>query len=368
MPFGPVEAAGQAASTSQSAVRRNYLADQGLPWYWSLSGNLESLSNRGGGLADGTADSELLTGALAVNSDTLGLAPGGRLKLSLMAVRSDFPSSRFVGDVQGVSNIAAPRALRLYEAWYRQQFQRLPLRLRAGLIDLNQHFALQDSASGLLNSSFGLSPALANDSPISTYPEPGWGAMARWQWRDWQLQGGVFAGQANRRSAPRRRPSMEILELDSRGWDVAGKPTRRWMLGIWHGPGNRTGHRTGAYAGVEQPLTPSLTLFAQYGRTPQHDAAVSSAWILGMDLRGPFAGRPGDRLSIGVTRANLANRPAPEISYELTYIFQIDSAVSLQPDVQYLHRPAGSLPSSWVLGLRLNIGLDRKRFLAPARP
>ncbi len=61
-----------------------------------------------------------------------------------------------VGDAQSVSNIAAPRAWRLYEAWLQQNLLDGRLSLLAGLYDLNSEFDVIQSAGLFLNSSFGV--------------------------------------------------------------------------------------------------------------------------------------------------------------------------------------------------------------------
>ncbi len=352
---------GDVLTKGRTAVKQQFIKDQGLPWFWSIAANLESLHNQGGGLRDGTGNSHLLSATFAMNGDVLGLPRGGRLKFSAISVGSDEPSAHLIGDTQVVSNIAAANATRIYEFWYRQQFAHVPLRWRAGLIDLNQHFDSMDSASALSNSSFGISPALAGNGPMSIYPEPGWGAMARWQWAAWQVQGGVFSGRPDDRSRPLSGRPMALLEFDSRGSQVS--EGQRWMLGLWRVPDSHGEMQHGAYVAVEQPVDEATTLFAHLGHTPGAHVADAQAVAAGFDMEGPFPSRPDDRFSFGITRVSIDGAPGDETSYEATYIFSLNDVIELQPDVQYVAHPSGILPSTWVFGLRLSLGLDRHMFM-----
>src|ERR1700737_4866801 len=66
--------------------------------------------------------------------------------------------SNFIGDAQGVSNISAPSAIKLYEAWGQKNFLDSQFSALAGLYDLNSEFYRLQSAGLFLNSSFGIGP------------------------------------------------------------------------------------------------------------------------------------------------------------------------------------------------------------------
>lgn len=81
--------------------------------------------------------------------------------------------SRNVGDIQGVSSIAAPNTWELFEAWYQQNFLQDRVSLLAGLYDVTSEFDMIRTSSELfLNSSFGTGaefPASGRNGP-STFP------------------------------------------------------------------------------------------------------------------------------------------------------------------------------------------------------
>jgi len=81
--------------------------------------------------------------------------------------------SRNVGDVQAVSNIAAPSTWRLFEAWYQQNFFDERVSILMGFYDVTSEFDVIHSASELfLNASFGTGAefAVSGRNGPSTFP------------------------------------------------------------------------------------------------------------------------------------------------------------------------------------------------------
>lgn len=354
----PARGAAPAGSGSgAAAVKRNFVGDQGLPWFWSFAGNLEAMHNDGGGLRDGTASGDLLNFAFALNGDAIGLPAGSRFKVSAMSASGDFPSRDYVGDAQGVSNIAATPATRVYELWYRQQFLHAPVRLRGGLLDLNQYFDVMASGSNLLNSAFGVNTTLTANVQAPVYPVPGWGIMSRWKRARWQLQGGLFSGAPDERNRLDGRPPLGIVEADFT--PPSGSSDSRWMFGVWRKRASRGTTRIGFYACVERSLLSRVRGFLQVGRAPGANSQYGTSVEAGLDVH-PWVRRAGDEFSVGLTRQNVRGAPHAENTLEATYVLGISKAVAVQPDLQYVRHPAGELPSTWVLGLRFDIGLDRR--------
>jgi porin len=95
-------------------------------------------------------------------------------------VHGGSPSDR-VGDVQGVSNIAAPPMLRLHELWLRQRLFQDRLSVLAGIYDINSTFDVLETAALFLNSSSGMGPEFAHSGPhgAPTYPYPGLSLLIR---------------------------------------------------------------------------------------------------------------------------------------------------------------------------------------------
>ncbi|WMT45969.1 MAG: carbohydrate porin [Acidithiobacillus caldus] len=111
-----------------------------------------------------------------------------------------------------------------------------------------------------------------------------------------------------------------------------------------------------------------LGLFLQGGAAPQSVNPVPWQLALGLRLEQPFLGRPGDSLSLGMTRSWLrsaalqADEELPagtvhpaETVYELTYVAQLRPHLSIQPDIQFIHRPQGVYPDATAALLRVHL-------------
>jgi porin len=109
-------------------------------------------------------------------------------------------------------------------------------------------------------------------------------------------------------------------------------------------------------------------------------AANPQAQIVGVYLgtgvvaQGVIPGRKDDRLGLAVARATIGDAaraalqlPRAETTLEASYQYKLHDTLAVQPDVQYVHHPAGiaGAHNALVLGLRLVLtgGYPRK---APA--
>lgn len=117
----------------------------------------EAVAVPAGGVAAGARLLGDAEAKLRVDLDRLAGWPGATATLYGVASAGGNPSD-LAGDLQGVSNIAAPRGVRLLEAWLQQNLLRGRLSLLVGLSDLNSEFYLLQAAALFLNSSFGIGP------------------------------------------------------------------------------------------------------------------------------------------------------------------------------------------------------------------
>ncbi|AYJ87434.1 hypothetical protein D3Y57_17740 [Sphingomonas paeninsulae] len=130
---------------------------------WSFTGvlNVDGLANPEGGIAHG---GKILTkAALSAGYDVAQQGHDGLTGLiSLQYVNGTRYSLTNVGDVQGVDDIEATGAVRLYEAWLAHDYVDSSRGWKAGLIDLNTDFDTQETAALFLNSSDGVGPELSH--------------------------------------------------------------------------------------------------------------------------------------------------------------------------------------------------------------
>ncbi len=161
------------SSTWQQSVREN-LNERGI--YLSLVYTGDALAALKGGARRG------VTG-LGV-ADVIGLVElepllgwrNASLGIDLVGIHGGNPGA-YAGDLQGVSNIAAPNALRLYECWLQQHLFADRLSVLLGVYDVNTSFDVIETAALLINASGGMGPEFStsgcNGAP--TYPYPALG-------------------------------------------------------------------------------------------------------------------------------------------------------------------------------------------------
>ena len=149
---------------------RSELLHHGLSFQGVYTG--EAVGNISGGIRTKATYLDDFDLKLAVNSQRLIGWPGATLFVYGLATHGGNPSD-FVGDVQGVSDIAAPVGWRLFEAWIQQNAFANRLSVLFGQYDLNAEFHSLPSANLFVNSSFGMGPELSQTGQggPSVFPE-----------------------------------------------------------------------------------------------------------------------------------------------------------------------------------------------------
>lgn len=94
-------------------------ADSAYQWENALT--LESIHNLSGGLKKGSADLANLDITLAIDTSTAGWWDSGELFFYVLGDYGRDPAE-LTGGIQGISNIAADDAIKLYEFWYQHHF------------------------------------------------------------------------------------------------------------------------------------------------------------------------------------------------------------------------------------------------------
>jgi len=348
-------------------AHRPLLSEMPSAFQWSLHVDSESVSNVDGGLRRGTAYDTVVHAAMAMDTQPLGWWAGGRLAASAVDISSGQPSQRYVGALQAVSNLEAEPATRLYQLWYRQQFDWSDLQLKGGLIDMNQDFVVADSAATLLNASFGLMPTLSASFPASIYPEPGFGFEAAAARGQWQYQLGLFQADPTDRGSLSQHGHFLIGEAGY-GRTTDGKTWGRYKLGVWQyqrsdaEPSVAPVSDWGVYGIVDQALfrrgARELDVFVQAGVSPQSANPVPYYLGAGLELPAPFHRRPNDLFAAGVAHARIrGDNSTAETAYELSYIIRVHRFAALQPDLQYVRHPGGQtdIKDALVAILRLHL-------------
>lgn len=347
--------------------------------------------NAHGGLRTGTQYLDNLDLTLSVDGERAWGVPGLTAFAYVIYNSKGSFSEKYVGDAMTVSNIDAPRALRLYEAWldWTSSGAR-PLSVRFGLYDMNSEFDTSDSRALFIHSTHGVGHELAQtgENGPSIFPVTSLALRLAWEpAQSWRLLAAVMDGVPGDRKRPERSgihlSSEEgALAMAEAQWTIGAT---RLSLGHWRytadfadlrstdeAPLPERDDNVGTYGAAELALRRAadgasmLGAFLRYGvangRINEFDDSIS----MGLRGAGLWAARPDDELGVAVTRANLsrtARRIAAaegsgldrhESAIELTYRAVINDWLTLQPDVQYIINPGtdASLSNSVAFGLR----------------
>jgi porin len=298
--------------------------------------------------------------------------------LHAQIIRFDGQSlSKHLGDIQTADNIEAVPVTRLFETYLAKMWggDEHSIAVRVGMMDLNSQFDSIDTASLMLNSSHGIGPDLSRSGRTgpSIYPVTAIGTSVTWvPSQKWTFRVGAYDGVSGSPSAPkaffaeRLKPSDGLLLIGQADWQLTND--RRLEAGIWGytaaqpGPvGNAYDH--GAYVSYQAPLDilPRLNFWLRAGLANGDAQPIDGYVGGGLVQQGTIAGRPDDRLGLAVAHAMIGD-PAvdalglhkAETSFELTYQVKVSHRVVVQPDLDYVHHPAGiaHAPDSLGVGLR----------------
>ncbi|MBN1116638.1 MAG: carbohydrate porin [Bacteroidales bacterium] len=105
---------------------------------------------------------------LYFDTENAGFWKGGSIHLHVLNTHGQEVSANYTGDLQVFSNIESPSHTGIFEFIYSQQF--IWLELRTGWNDLNAQYCKSEFGSLFINSSFGITPGIALNVPVSIFP------------------------------------------------------------------------------------------------------------------------------------------------------------------------------------------------------
>lgn len=330
----------------------------------------ELISNLKGGIRTGSAFDSVAVAGLTVRGDDLGL-PDTLFNVSVMGIRTGHANANLVGDRLGTSNIEGSRDRFLLDtAFWQQNWLTRPgfrFNTRLGMFDLNSEFTSTGSAAQLLNGSFGPDPSMTGNFTASTFPLNGTGLVATLDngtgkstptgYAPVTVKIGLLQGESNQQTRPFDQGTLNIIEGQWRPEDGTAL-----KLGLWRKRGYESQNLRGAYLSAERTIfRHDQTALSGFVRASTvHSDAPNNLVInrylgAGFNWQAPFDGRPDDFLTLGVGEARFHQEERRERLIEIAYIFQVNHRVFLEPDLQYINRPSGTLPAAWVATLRLHI-------------
>lgn len=380
---------------AESNEREYLLGDLGgLRDQWSERGlELESIltadlfrNTRGGGKR---ASAAFFNYDLAVTVDTekAGAWNGGTFFAYYLGNFGDEISSE-VGDLQGLSNIQAPHTFKLYEAWYNHDFFDGRVSLLFGLHDYNSEFDALEHAGALINSSFGISPDIAQVGP-SIFPTTSLATRLRLQLtEEGYLIAAVYDGvpgdpNDSSRTQIRFDSGDGVFSAIETGWVTSAEPVdsdyHKVALGGWYHTAEFEDFSSrmrdsnhGLYGIAEKTILEdddggALGLFLQSGTAQGDRNQVQTYFGGGLTYYGPLKSRPDDTLSLGLAYARLSSdfrrsleaSDNGELALEANYRFQLTPYLAVQPDLQFIHNPGADpeLSDALVVGVRSEVSM-----------
>jgi porin len=312
---------------------------------------------------------------------TWGEGDSMRAYVYLLGSHGDDPGV-LTGDAQGVSNIAAPRAARMYEAWVEGEV--FGVNLRAGLYDLNSEFDSIETAGLFAHPSFGIGPdfSQAGEMGPSIFPVTGFAIRARKGFEDNYLQIAVLDGVPGNPKddrdmdfrVSRHDGALLVSEVGRVSETRKGHPFKV-AAGTWHFTdryenieGDLERGNQGFYVLGERELVKwnrfSLSGFARVGIADGSINPFDQYVGGGLVMSGFLESRPDDRMGIALAHARFSEAwrdstgaDSAETAVEWSYEFPVAEWLTVQPKMQYIANPGGdpALDDAVVAGIRFAI-------------
>jgi len=384
----------QAPESFEAGIKA--LGDKGAQFQFNYSG--EAFTNLSGGVSRGGDYDGLLKISLSLDLGKLVRWNGATLFASMLYPHGNGISDHYVHDYNILSNIDAYDSVRFSEAWLQQTFFDGRFSIRAGELVTDNDFFVTTNGALFVNSIFAvIGPVLHNVvSPI--YPLASEGVRLHYDITP-TLYVQALAMDDN--------PGLQ--NIDDKHGTQFGLNRSHGMLSFYEagyiptppggGSGLQAGYKLGGffdsqyhpdianassshgdcgfYAVADQPLYAApgstkdsprgLSGFARVSYAPDQRNAVVYYFDTGFNYTGLLAARPKDIFGIAFSFERLGTdidlaSGAPVLSHhehvvEMTYLANLNTWFSLQPDIQYIINPGGigRTPNAFVAGLRFNV-------------
>lgn len=353
----------------------------------SMSYKVDVMGVANGGQERDTTVLDNLSVNTDVDLDAAAHWRGASLHVSFLANHGGHPGD-LAGSLQGVDNIEVVHSrAKVYEAWIDQSLANGLVDVRAGLYDTNSEFNVTDSAGIFLGPTYGISSEIAATGPNgpSIFPSPALAMRVNVQPRsDVYVRFAVVNAMAGTLGDPggvNTDFSQGVILWGEAGWKMGGGKIAGGAWGYTKGqPDLRETQPTGdpkpagthgAYLLVDEPVLkgdkgPQVSAFLRFGVSDGDTTPYRGAGAVGLVASHLVPSRPDGVLALGFSwgtlsakyRANSADAGEPldvaESAIELTYADKLGPHLTLQPDLQYIHRPSGdpAIKDALVLGLR----------------
>lgn len=305
---------------------------------------------------------------LSVTLDTRRLIGwrGGTLFIDAQSHSGASVAARQVPALADPDNMDAYSGTSVDRAWYQQDLAGRALRVRVGLMYVDDQFFTVPYGGNFVSLDFS-SDASISTFVLPTYPKGAWGAdVFAYPDRHLSFSLGVFDDHETELSydpggalivseqAWRALWHGLPVKLQLGGWIDTGR-FRRFAGGVTH-------HAAGVYlvasGGFWRPAGShgrGISGFVQLGTAPGAVAAVRQHLGAGLVWTGPWPERPRDELGIAYSGSRLSARArfTHRFESELEVYYQLDASHgwTVQPDLEYWWHPGGGGTPNSLLGL-----------------
>jgi porin len=351
--------------------------------------------NTTGGVERGNAASGLLELGAVWTTDRL--LPGAWVTstASLIHTTGGAITGRYVGDLQGLNNIEAPAALRLYELWSEVQFGGGEgLSTRMGFLDLNAEFDAPVTSAFFIGPPFGIGTDLAQTGengpavfPVTSLGVRVAGKIGAAHWRVAAFDG--VPGRVDRDRFAAVRVSREDGALLIGEVEAAPAGLNKLAVGVWSytsrfdaidaaargDDARRTGNR-GGYAMIDAPLgriggtrlDGVLRAGGAAGRFNAVDRFLGAA-LVASHLSGS---RPDDAIGVAIAHGRTSSAFQQQRSFEgavsrksetqieLTWRSPLRPWLAIVPSLQWVAHPGAdrAVRDAFVVGMRFEMNFD----------
>ena len=403
---------------------RLFKAGVGTEFGWKV----DALANLTGGIRHGGTAMGNLDSKLKFDLDKLAGWNDTTAFLHILANQGGKANARQVGSLLGVSNIEVPsNTVKVFQGWVQKQYGNLALLV--GLYPIDTEFQVVDSAGIFIQPPYGATGELALTRGPSIFNTSSFGTRIRWTAADQSIYSqfalldgipgdprnpkgthirfdkgdGSFAiaefgwtPQASGHAFESGHDAAKAKESESGTAAVAVAAEKvetiaKYALGLWRysahvdhlAESDAVGNPQrvpswGGYLLAERTLfrlnndpARRLTAFFRYSMTDGRSSPLRDSLNLGLNFKGPVAGREDDALGIALTRGRIGNAWSKaesiagndpvdaEYVSEITYRAQVNRKFSLQPVWQHFRHPGGyrSTRDADVVGARLEFVL-----------
>jgi porin len=347
---------------------------------------MDNVNTLNGGIKQGSAFMGLMDISFTYQSE-IDIFKNTTVFAHFLKTSGQAASEDFIGDVQVASNIEGRASLLFYEIWIEQKL--MDLYLLGGMHDMNSVFFVSENAGTFINSSFGISPGLSLNMPVSIYPVTTFGTVTRYEKEQFTFLSGLY--NLNHEFAEEEEfhihnhifehGFLSLMEFQFRRIK-SGTVKSEYKIGGFYKQCNEDGHgrddicisekNYGAYLVADQQLyetsnsNKNINAFLQFNTNPLKYSYASEYVGAGVTLNGFLSGKHTDRFGVAMARVKLNDlnengyfTPGTyETVLELTLKQTIFKFITIQPDIQYIFNPGGTLSNAWVGTLRLKFELS----------